>query len=622
MFKLIHGYDPFPWQSNAARQMLSDKNGSLTIKVPTAAGKTALIDAAVYAAAHGGPKRIIFIIDRRVVVDEAYARAKRIADALQEDELESLSQKTGPIKVVRLRGGVQGDDEWILYPECTTIIVSTVDQIGSRLLHRGYGVSSRMAPMHAGFVGKDAIYIIDEAHLSVPFIETVRACRQYGADIKITTMTATPVLKADQIIELTDKDWDNPLLLKRLKASKKASLVSVDSSENAFVKQVVGAASQMSESIQLVGVMVNRVATARAVWQGLLKNKGKNKTEAVLLIGRNRPHNRDRLMEKIFPEVRAGRSRGGKFKMVVVSTQTLEVGADIDFDGLITEAASLDALRQRFGRLDRLGELGLTHGIIFYRQDKKAEGIPNPDPIYGMSIHETWQWLNAVAENDCIDFGVAAMEMAMRKLAPPAGILTHAPVLLPTHMKLLSQTGPFAPRIAIASWLHGVQKASSDVSIVWRADLDPDDLGQFEAIKLRPPLTDEALAMPIYAVRAWLQGKRAKDVTDLEGVSISDPFSDSQKSVVRWRGLDDIEIINPSGIAPGDTIIVPSAYGGCDEFGWSPEDKTPVKDIADYSSLKRQRNHTIRLVPGLTDWLKDKEPLVLDVVKEIKSRRL
>ena len=98
------------------------------------------------------------------------------------------------------------------------------------------------------------------------------------------------------------------------------------------------------------------MATARQVFEKLRKTvESEPECDAILLTGRIRPYDRDRLLEQWLLRIKAGRETEPDRPLFVVATQTVEVGANLDFDALVTEAAPLDALRQRFGRLDRLG---------------------------------------------------------------------------------------------------------------------------------------------------------------------------------------------------------------------------------------------------------------------------
>ena len=110
---------------------------------------------------------------RAVFVDQAFERAKKIAKQLnepQDDLLKRLGCALGaPLHVEEIRGR---EDDWARTPTQPTILCTTVDQLGSRLLFRGYGVSESMAPVHAGLLGQDAL-ILDEAHLSAAFEQTL-----------------------------------------------------------------------------------------------------------------------------------------------------------------------------------------------------------------------------------------------------------------------------------------------------------------------------------------------------------------------------------------------------------------------------------------------------------------
>ena len=66
--------------------------------------------------------------------------------------------------------------------------------------------------------------------------------------------------------------------------------------------------------------------------------------------------------------------------------------------------------------------------------------------------------------------------------------------------------------------------------------------------------------------------------------------------------------VRPEDIRTGDMLIVPTKYGGCDEFGWAPatisnvEDISPVEDAAaDAAKPFWGRRCAARIVPGIVE---------------------
>ncbi len=639
-FKAIHGYPPFPWQQRLLTCLAETDIWPDVLDLPTGTGKTAALDIAVFhlALRAGDPfraaVRIALVVDRRLVVDAAFGRACNIASALnsgagrQHPVLEAVAvrlrtlagEDEQPLVAARLRGGAPLEHIWARSPSQPTILCSTVDQVGSRLLFRGYGVSDRMKPIHAGLLGEGSLILLDEAHLSEPFRQTVTAIRRIGrAGVKTVLLTATPGVEAERPFRLSREDRAHPVLGKRIRTAKPTRLIQAPKAapERAFAKQAATMMERLTQtSIQApaVGVVVNRVALARSV-SDILRTE--EDCDVVLMIGRARGVDRDRIAQRLKPFVTGAESRKSAGATFIVATQCLEVGVDLDLDGLVTQAASLDALRQRFGRLNRAGRSVEAEGRILALPSDIAKRTD--DPVYGDRIRTTWIALADVATKNCLDFASEVLDQTIGGVAAPLSApRPDAPVVMPAYLDLWAQTAPVPacdPEVGL--FLHGAEKAEADVSVVWRDDLLEAEMrperperqkavGKLgERLSLLPPQPAEMLQLPITAARRWLRwgAVAAGQSPEIADVPQRSPEEEHRvrrggRPALRWAGRGDprTAFLEPRQLQPGDLIIVPATYGGCDQFGWNPACSAPVRDLADECArCYRAHRYAVRL---------------------------
>ena len=622
-FRDVHGHDPFPWQERLTLEVLDQGTWPTVIDLPTGTGKTAVLDTAVFAMAvkpDVTPRRVVFVIDRRIVVDQVCDRARRLQRRIEAGDTATLRRVRDCLRalsdgeslgVAALRGGIPIDDGWADRPDQPWVIVSTVDQFGSRLLFRGYGVSPGMRPIHAGLAGNDCLVILDEVHLSVPFAQTVTHLAasprgQLPRRFAVVEMSATPSNDSARRFTLDPAaDLANcPELCRRVTAAKQATLLGPVRSEDAIpaavlkiVHKVGRSTSEHRPRVHSIGVIVNRVRTAREVHRVLMAAG----LSAHLITGRMRPLDRVDALERIGPIVDPNGREPGDSLEIVVATQAIEVGADFSFELLITECAPVDCLRQRFGRLDRRGtyaartERAAQAWIVGV---KSVVASKKPDPIYGDAVKVTWEELQRRAQQRRLDVSPLALTGFAESANAPR---PSAPLLLSTYLDVWVQTNPDPIVQPSVEWfLHGMnQERPADVSIVWRRDRSA------ETLRLVPPRQAEALQAPIGAVRSWLSGSAEVDVADVaqedESRGPASAIPAFAGKWVRWEGSAEgiNEGVDLDDIRPGDLLVIDPELGGLSAETWDPGSSESVSDLGDAAQLAYGRRVTLRLDPEL-----------------------
>jgi CRISPR-associated endonuclease/helicase Cas3 len=362
------------------------------------------------------PRRLIYIVNRRTVVDQATEIAERLRDRILEggkalDALKkALRRATAlsedePIAISTLRGELADNQEWKEDPARPAIIVGTIDMIGSKLLFSGYGDTYRTRPHHAGLIGHDSLIIHDESHLTPAFgallctiAEEQKRCGE-PRRIHVMELSATPsAAEDDSTISLEPEDEDDALVPQKLDAEKALFLhdVAAGQSFNAITERAL---RYRSAGVKVL-IYVRFPETAREIVGVLEKALGEEAVQRVaLLTGTIRGYERDKLVKenrvyKAFlpppPETALAQPSEVKDALLqqtslpcesqpqaetvyLVSTSAGEVGVDLDADHMVSDISTLDSIIQRLGRVNRRGGKDRMAVVDVIVEERKKE---------------------------------------------------------------------------------------------------------------------------------------------------------------------------------------------------------------------------------------------------------
>jgi CRISPR-associated endonuclease/helicase Cas3 len=210
-----------------------------------------------------------------------------------------------------------------------------------------------------------AVVVIDEPHAYEP----IRLGMILGLlgelvrhwNVRVCAMTATMPTWLRQILEDSLQASSLPIDRDLFAAFRRHQLRLVEG-------EVVSPANldriaQLVREGKSVLVGVNTVARAQQVRQLLLERLS---PETVWLL-HSRFTGRDRLKKEqaIQARLQAGADQTAASGLAVVATQVIEVSLDLDFDTIFSEPAPLEALAQRFGRVNRRGKKGVVPVHVF-----------------------------------------------------------------------------------------------------------------------------------------------------------------------------------------------------------------------------------------------------------------
>ncbi|MSU78426.1 MAG: type I-U CRISPR-associated helicase/endonuclease Cas3 [Gemmataceae bacterium] len=461
-FHALTSKAPFPWQTALYKRLITGDIPK-SCNLPTGLGKTSVL--AIWLLAWKAmpallPRRLVYVVNRRTVVDQTTTEAENLRKNAPHLGIPNLAIST-------LRGQFVDNREWSADPSRPAIICGTVDMIGSRLLFSGYGVGFKGKPLHAGFLGQDVLLVHDEAHLEPAFQNLLTAiekeqtrCNEFG---KFRVMELSATSRGDgEPFSLTPLDFEDDTVKKRIGA-KKAIVFHPQKDPKKLADQIADLALAHKDSKRAILVFVRTVDDVMKVRDRL----GKQKCQTITLTGTMRGKERDELVNNdTFKRYLPGANDTNQ-TVYLICTSAGEVGVNISADHLVCDLSTFESMAQRFGRVNRFGErtdtrIDIVHSTTF------------EDDAYDMARCKTLDLLKKL-NGDGSPAALGRLDAAER-----AAAFAPAPTILPTSdilfdaWALTTIKDKLPGRPPVEPYLHGLPTdwQPPETHVAWREEVD------------------------------------------------------------------------------------------------------------------------------------------------------
>ncbi len=615
-FLALSGYSPFPWQRRLYT-LLVQGQAPQNVTIPSGLGKTAVMLVWLIALAHQQrqasvslPRRLVYVVNRRTVVDQATWLAEKIrqrlcdsnaSSCLREDLRRLAGFSDPPLAISTLRGQLADNGEWRADPARPAIVIGTVDMIGSRLLFSGFGDGRWERSQHAGLLGQDCLLIHDEAHLDPAFatlLEGITRLQQaypsgLSRPLQVMYLTATPRDTTGPTLTLSQEDRVHPVVKTRVEAEKLLSLYRTAAKD--LPQTMAGlAASYEGQKAKVLIFVSNPIDAQHKVLPALKKQLKSPEHRVAMLTGIMRGWERDRLLKQnpVFKAFLGDTTV--EETLYLIATSAGEVGVDLDADHLVSDLSTLDSLLQRLGRVNRQGGPGRkakVHLLITHEEDEE-ESQTQATKGTARSVTQARQATKRLlerwaAQETPLNLAPARLEALLSQLPEADREAAFSPKpevkpLTPWAVSFLAATSlsdlpPGTPSVNML--LHGDGAAEPEVSLMWRCELPLlENLSELQVqqwVGACRPLPWEQLRYPLAAFNKYVEKLNPPEAARENKALLIAPGRPPT-----WLSLAALK--RPHNLAFA-LIQLPASWGGFDGNTGMPDVtcKDPVLDVAE-----------------------------------------